>query len=93
MSKKIISITEGRKNLFKIAEYVQKPATYYEFTVDGKPKVVLMSSQEFDSIVETMEILSDPQTMKNIKKAEEEHKKGEYISWDDLKKELGLSNK
>ena len=50
MNKKIISITEGRKKLFKIAEEVQKPDTYYTFTVDGKPRVVLMSQDEFNSI-------------------------------------------
>ena len=90
MAKKVITITEGRKNLFKIAEEVQKPDTYYEFTVEGEPRVVLMSREEFDSIMETMEILSDPKILRDIKKAEEEYKKGEYVSWDKIKKELGF---
>lgn len=90
MAKKTISITEGRKQLFRIAEEVQRPDTYYTFTVDGKPQVVLMSQDEFNSIMDTMEILSDPKLLKDIEKAEEEFERGEYESWDDVKKELGL---
>ncbi|MCD6490039.1 MAG: type II toxin-antitoxin system Phd/YefM family antitoxin [Thermodesulfobacterium sp.] len=86
MAKKTISITEGRKKLFKIAEELQRPDTYYTFTVDGKPRVVLMSQEEFDSIMETMEILSDPKALKEIEKAEN----GEFYDWEDVKKELGL---
>ena len=93
MAKKIISITEGRKKLFKIVEEVQRPDTYYTFTVDGKPKVVLMSKDEFDSIMETMEIMSDPEIMKDIKKAEEDFKKGRYSSWEEVKEKLGFEKK
>jgi len=91
MSKKTISITEGRKKLFKIVKEIQKPDTYYEFTIEGEPRVILMSKDEFDSIMETMEIMSDPRIMKDIEKAEEEYKKGEYVSWDEVKKELGFN--
>ena len=88
MAKKVMTITEGRRELFKIAENVQKPDTHYVVTVEGKPGLVLMSADEYDSIMETMEILSNPETMKNIKKAEKEIARGEYVTWDELKKEL-----
>ena len=90
MAKKTIPITEGRKKLFKIVEEIQKPDTYYTFTVDGKPQVVLMSKDEFDSIMETMEILSDPEIVKDLKKADEDFKKGKYSSWEEVRKKLGL---
>ncbi len=89
MSKKMISLTEGRKNLYNIVEEVQKPSTHYTFTVDGKPRAVLLSYDEFDSIMETMEIMSDPELMARIKDAEAEYERGEYISLDQLKKEMG----
>ena len=90
MAKKTIPITEGRKKLFKIVEEVQKPDTYYTFTVDGKPQVVLMSKDEFDSIMETIEIMSDPEIMKDLKKADEDFKKGRYSSWEEIKEKLGI---
>ena len=93
MAKKTITITEGRKELFKIAEEVQKPDTQYIFTIEGKPGVVLMSTDEYDSLMETMEILSDPKIMEDIRKAEEEYERGEYCSWEEVKKELGYREK
>lgn len=90
MAKKTIPITEGRKKLFKIAEEVQKPDTYYVFTVGGKPRVVVMSREEFESIMETLEIMSDPKIVKDLKEAEKDFRKGNYVSWEEAKKELGL---
>ena len=60
-AKNTMSISEARKRIFEIAEEVQKPDKYYTLTEKGKPKAVLMSAEEFDSIMETIEILSDPE--------------------------------
>ncbi len=88
-SKTTLSISEARKKIFQIAEDVQKPATYYTLTENGKPKVVIMSAEEFESWAETLEILSDPKALCKIKKVEDEFKKGEYVSWDKAKEFLG----
>lgn len=90
-AKTTISITEARKRIFDIAEEIQKPGVYYTFTEKGRPKAVLMSADEFDSLMETLEILGDPDIMKSIKRAEDEYKRGEYVTLDQLKKELGYS--
>lgn len=88
-NKTTISTTEARKNIFKITEDVQKPGSYYTLTENGKPKAVLLSADEHESLIETLEILSDPRAVANIKKAEEEFARGEYVSWDEAKKVLG----
>ena len=85
----ILSITNARKNIFELAENVQKPGIHYTLTENGCPKVVMMSVDEFDSIMETMEIMSDPELMKDIKEAEEDFKKGDYVTLDELKREFG----
>ena len=49
--------------------------------------------QNFDkeSLIETIAVLSDPETMKNIKQALEEEQRGEKgTSLEDFEKELGL---
>ncbi len=93
MPNKILTITQARHDLFKIAEQVQKPNNFYTLSVEGKPKVVMMSFDEFDSMIETMEILSDPKIMADIKKAEEEYEKGEYLTWEEMKKELQATSR
>ena len=87
--KTTMPISEARKQIFKITDEAQKPGNYYTLTEKGRPKVVIMSYEEYDSLMETMEILSDPGAMARIKKAEEEFKKGKYSSWDEVKRELG----
>jgi prevent-host-death family protein len=88
-SKTTLSITEARKNIFDIAQEVQKPGTYYTLTENGKPKAVILSFEEFDSLMENLELLSDTDAMERIKKAEQEFETGDYYSWDQIKNELG----
>jgi antitoxin YefM len=88
-TKHVLSISEARKKIFDIADEVQKPGIHYTFTEKGKPKTVMMSYDEFDSLMETLEIMSDPKIMKNIEKAEEEARKGNYVTLEELEKELG----
>jgi prevent-host-death family protein len=89
-AKTTISISEARKKIFDIAEEVQKPGVYYTFTEKGKPKTVMMSYEEFDSLMETLEVMKDfPNLEEDIKKAEKEFKKGEYVTLDELLFEQG----
>ena len=88
-TKTTLSISEARKKIFKIAKEVQKPSNYYTLTEKGRPKAVLMSADEFESLMENLEILNNPEIMNDIKKAEEEYKRGDYVILNKFKKELG----
>ena len=84
-TKTTLSISEARKKIFKIAEEVQKPSNYYTLTEKGRPKVVLMSAEEFESWQETLEVMREfPDIEKDIKKAEKEYKRGDYITLEEL---------
>lgn len=85
---KFLSMTQARKDLFHLCEEVQTPSTYITLTLQGQPKVVMMSREEFDSLMETMEILSDPQALQNIREAEADFEKGNFVSWKEAKKQL-----
>lgn len=89
--KTTISLTEARKRIFEIADEVQKPGNYYTFTENGRPKTVLMSFEEFDSWVETLEVMKEfPDLEKDIKEAEEEYERGEYVTLEELLAEEGF---
>ena len=62
----------------------------YIITVKGRPAAILMSIDEFESWQETNEILSDPNALKEIKEGEEAIERGEYVTLEELKKELDL---
>jgi len=88
--KTTVSISEARKRIFDIAEEVQKPNNHYTFTENGRPKVVLMSAEEFDSWRETMEVTREfPNLDKDIKEARKDYKSGNYITLDELLKKEG----
>lgn len=49
-----------------------------------------MPYHKHESLTETLEILSQPGTLKEIKKAEKELKEGKYLTLEELKMELGV---
>jgi len=80
-----LSISEARKEIFNIAEKVQKPSMHYTLTEKGRPKVVIMSADEFESWQETLEVIRDfPDLDKDIEKAEREYKRGSRLLLEDV---------
>ena len=90
MSTKTLPVTEARKKLTALVNKAASQLDEYVITVKGKPKAVLMSSDEVDGWKETNEILSDPELVKAIKEGEEDIKAGRIITLADLKKELSV---
>lgn len=77
--KTTIPITEARRTLFDVAEAVQQPGVYYTLTDKGRPKVVLMSADDYESWQETLEVMRDfPDLKKDIKQTELDLASGRY---------------
>jgi len=92
MDKKyVISLSEAKENFFEIIDEVQKPDVYYVLTEDGRSKAVVMSAEKFDSWQETLEIMSDPELVKELKESEKEIERGEYVTLEELLEKEGLS--
>ncbi|MFA5820678.1 MAG: type II toxin-antitoxin system Phd/YefM family antitoxin [Candidatus Gracilibacteria bacterium] len=95
MPQNIISITEARKNIFKIVDAVQLPDNHYLLTENGVPKAVIISVEEFESLHETIETLIDiPDLYEDIKRVEADIKSGAYKKYktlEEILKEEGLS--
>lgn len=89
-TKTTLSITDARNKIFELAEAVQKPNTYYTLTDRGRPKAVLLSAEEFDSLIESLELAHDEDLLKDFKEAEKDFAEGKYTSWQEVKQELGL---
>ncbi len=85
-----LPVTKAREELTKIVDNAKNRLDEYVITVNGIPAAVIMSHAEFESWKETTEILSDPSLMKAIREGEGDIKKGRYVTWEELKKELKL---
>ncbi|MEI6494563.1 MAG: type II toxin-antitoxin system Phd/YefM family antitoxin [bacterium] len=78
-TKKTISISEARKRIFEIADEVQSPNKVYTLTENGKPKAVIMSVEEYESLLETIDVLeSCPDLGERIKEADDAVRTGNY---------------
>ena len=84
-----MSASRARKDLFKLIARAEKPGLSIAITHDGLPKVVLMSFDEFEGWMETLDILSDSKLMKSLAQARKEPLK-DAIPWQKVKKKLKL---
>ena len=83
--KNTLPISEARKKIFDIAEDVQKPGTYYVLTDKGRPKAVMLSYEEYDSLIETLEVYKEfPDLQKNVDELHSEVKTGAYNNYPTL---------
>lgn len=90
MSIATISIRELRPKLAKVLKNISDRFDRYIITKRGSPEAVIMSIEDYESILETMDIQSDKDLMRRLAKAEKEKKSGHGRSLDEIKRELRL---
>jgi antitoxin YefM len=74
-----IAISDFRTKLPTLIDKIGKRLERVIITVSGKPKAVVMSLDELESLEETAEILSFPHAYKKIKQGAQEAEKGKGI--------------
>jgi len=82
-----IAISEAKVKLSQFVDEVYTTHDSITISKDGEPETVLMSVQEYESLVETLEVLSDPELMEAIGISELEIKAGNSISLEQMKRE------
>lgn len=80
-----MTITDARANLPTLVDKVEKTMERVIITVKGKPKAVLLSPEELESLEETAEILAIPGAKESIKEGLKQAKRGEGIPLSELK--------
>lgn len=82
----LIAISDLRTNLPTLIDEVSSKLKRLIITVSGKPKAVVISLEELESLEETAEILSLPGALKSIEEAKKQLKQGKGVSLDQLEK-------
>jgi len=87
-----LAMAEARKQLPKLADALEKHPEIgaVKITRHGKPVLAVLSWDLYESVVETMEIMSDPELMAAFRQGVKEMEEGKGIPWEQVKKELGL---
>ena len=83
-----LSLKELRPELPKVIERIDGKLDRYVVTKRGKPVVVMLSVDDYESLMETLDILADPEAMAGLREGEKDIKKGRTRSWKEIKRSL-----
>ncbi len=65
---KVLPLSEAKQQLSKIVDAVAKRDEKVTITRNGKPAALIISPQEYEGLEATLEIMSDPEFMADIRR-------------------------
>ena len=84
----MITLKELRPELPEVIKDIDGKLGRYIVTKRGKPVAVMLSPDDYEGLLETIEILSDKETAKRIKIAKKEIKEGKTVSLEELRRKI-----
>ena len=86
-----LTISEARKALLDLPEKLARtPERAVTITRRGRPVLAILPWEFYESIVETLEILGDPEMVTALRESLEDLKRGRLVSHAEAKKRLGV---
>jgi prevent-host-death family protein len=87
-----IPIIEARNKLTQLPEELEREPEIGAVAVTrrGKPVLAVMSWDLYESLTETLEILSDKELMAALRRSLRQLEEGKLIPWETVKKKLRL---
>ncbi len=88
---KVVPFTEARARLTELLDEVSERHEHVVITRNGRPAGVVLSSDEYESLVETLDVLEDEEALKALRESESDVQAGRVYSLDEVRRELGLA--
>lgn len=82
MATKIINASKARASFLDIIKKAHRGSNKYIVTTNGEAQAVIMGVDEYESWLETVNILKDASWVKALKEAEEDVRKGRIVSFE-----------
>lgn len=86
---KNIQASEAKKRFLAIIRDADESFERYCITRNGEPKAILMSVEDYEGWLETLEIMSNKHAVQEIKKARKELQRGKGIPFEKILEKLG----
>jgi len=77
-----VPITQAKAKLLDMVRQIHDTNDTIAITKNGVPEAVLLSMRKFEGFLETIDILADPDMMKQLKGSAEDVKEGKLIDLD-----------
>ncbi len=84
-----ITTVDARRELTKLPEKLGANPATVAVTRRGKPVLAIMTWEDYQAILETLEILSDNEAVEQLRYSIKEVKEGKQIPWQKAKARLG----
>ena len=75
-----VSVTEAKNKLLDLIRRLKTRPEVVAITQDRVPAAVLLSMDQFERSMETMEILSDPKTMRSLRRSAKQVQAGKWVT-------------
>ena len=85
---KYLTITEARRQLLDLPDELNDEPVI--ITKHGKPVMAALSFEQYESLLETLSILSDRNFANQLQESIAQAERGEIISWEEAKAKLGI---
>ncbi len=87
---KTLPLAEAKKSLSAIVKDVDEKYDRFVVTKNGVEKAVILSSEEFEGLLETLDILSNKEEREAIARAKQQVNKGRTVSLRDFRARVKL---
>jgi len=84
-----VTLSEAKAQLSRLLAEVVELGERVLITRSGRPAGVLLSVEEYEGLVETLEILADPEMAAAVRRGLEEAERGETVTHEELWGALG----
>jgi PHD/YefM family antitoxin component YafN of YafNO toxin-antitoxin module len=83
-----ITMVDARRELTKLPERLGSHPATVAVTRRGKPVLAIMAWEDYEAILETLEVLSDDEAVGQLRRSIQEVKEGKAIPWEEAKVRL-----
>lgn len=86
-----LTITQARRSLLDLPERLRRvPGRAVSITRRGRPVLAVMPWEFYESIIETLDVLSDPEMTTALRDSLEDLKHGRLLTHKEARKRLGV---
>lgn len=85
-----ITLKELRPKLPKVIDSIDNQLERFIISRHGEPVAVMLSLDDYESMIETLNEVSDKETLQRIRRGMKEAKKGKTVDWKKVKAKYNL---
>ena len=83
-----LSVADARANFSRVVESASRTHERFDVTKNGGRVAVILGADDFDALLETVEILADTEAMQSIRQGLAELAAGDLANSDDVRAEM-----